>query len=73
MWHKYSLNIVIGHLGKTEECIYCGLRKGLTRQLGFYPVTVYFDEVKVLSEKKVPYTCIGIKGGAFFKESEFNL
>lgn len=57
-------------IGKTEECINCGLRKGKTRQLGFYPVTVYFDEDKVLSERRIPYTCTG---GAFFKESEFKL
>lgn len=60
-------------IGKTKECINCGLRRGLTRELGFYPVTVYFDEVKVLSEKKIPYSCTGISEGAFFKESEFNL
>jgi hypothetical protein len=60
-------------IDKTEECINCGLRKGKTRELRFYPVTVYFNENKVLSEKKIPYTCTGITGGEFFKESEFNL
>jgi len=60
-------------IGKTEECINCGLKKGMTRELGFYPVVVYFDEDKVLSEKKIPYSCTGIAGGAFFQESEFNL
>ena len=50
----------------TEECINCGLRKGKTRELGFYPVTVYFNEVKVLSEKKIPYSCTGITRGEFF-------
>jgi len=67
---KFTLKI-----GKTEECVNCGLRKGKTKELGFYPVTVYFDEDKVLSENGIPFSCTGIKirEGAFFDESEFNL
>lgn len=62
-------------IGKTEECVNCGLRKGKTKELGFYPVLVYFDEEKVLSDKIIPFSCTGIKirEGAFFEESEFNL
>lgn len=57
----------------TEECINCGLRKGYTRELGAFPIILYFNEDKVISERKIPYSCTGITGGAFFQESEFNL
>jgi len=57
----------------TYECINCGLRKGTTRDLGFYPISVYFNEDGIISTHTIPYTCQGIKGGAYFDEDEFKL
>ena len=58
----------------TQKCINCGLMKGTTRNLGLYPVSVYFnDDKEVISTHTIPYTCKGIKGGAYFDEDEFKI
>jgi hypothetical protein len=58
----------------TQKCINCGLLKGTTRHLGMYPVSVYFnDDKKIISTHTIPYTCKGIKGGAYFDEDEFKI
>ncbi len=60
-------------IADTYECINCGLRKGTTRNLGFYPVSVYFNEDGIISTHTIPYACQGIKGGAYFNEDEFKI
>lgn len=45
--------------GETKECSYCGLRKGMSRDYGFFPKLVYFDSEKILSTEKLPFTCQG--------------
>ena len=52
----YSDNIYV-KVVNTEECTFCGLRKGTTRDFGFFPELVYCDEHKVLSQKILPFKC----------------
>lgn len=69
--------------GDTKECKHCGLRKGYSKDYGFFPKLVYFDAEKILSSDRLPFTCQGewIGGelpikkfkGDFFKEEEFSL
>ena len=41
----------------TKECAYCGLRKGYSKDYGFFPKIVYFIPEKVLSVDKIPFSC----------------
>ena len=67
-----SFNVKVG---KTFECVNCGLRKGTTRDLGFFPCVVYMDDRNnILSVHTIPFKCSGIKiEKDFFDEVEFTL
>lgn len=41
-----------------HECIYCGLRKGNSRQWGRFMELIYYRDDKFLSRGVLPYKCI---------------
>lgn len=70
---------------QTLECIHCGLRKGSSRDYGFFPTLVYFTpDLGIISRDKLPFPChnewIGgellvdkKKKITFIKENEFSV
>lgn len=57
----------------TKECIFCKLRKGYSKEYGFFPVIVYFDTTEILSKDKLPFTCNEIAKDAFIEIEEFSV
>lgn len=67
----------------TKECVHCGLRKGYSKEYGFFPTLVYFTpDLGVISTERLPFPCqsewIGgellvdkKKKITFIKENEF--
>ena len=42
----------------TLECVHCGLRKGSSRDFGFFPTLVYFTpDLGIISKEKLPFPC----------------
>lgn len=85
----YADNTNRAHLAEvkvydTKECVYCGLRKGSSREYGFFPTLVYFTPDRgVISTERLPFPCqsewIGgdlpklAKSIQFIKENEFQV
>jgi len=88
IWYKDNTNEA--HLRDvkvydTKECIHCGLRKGHSKEYGFFPTLVYFTpDQGVISTERIPFPCqsewIGgellvdkKKAITFIKENEFSV
>jgi len=54
---SHNSHQLIRVVGDTYECTYCGLRKGSSRDYGFFPMLVYFDAEKILSTHRLPFSC----------------
>jgi hypothetical protein len=84
-WYEDKTDIVIREVKiyDTKECIHCGLRKGSSREYGFFPQLVYFTPDRgVISTGKIPFPCqsewIGgelpiLKNIIFIEENEFQV